>query len=329
MTRIFLALLSLCSMAALAADPLVVYSSRQEHLIKPLFERYHEQTGTEVAFVIDSAGALIERLAAEGESTPADLLMTVDAGNLWLAKERGLLRPTFSKALLRDVPAHLRDPDSHWYGLSQRARTIVYSTERVAPRSLSSYEALADAQWKGRLCLRTSNKVYNQSLLAMMIERLGERQTEAVVRGWVSNLAAPVFSNDTRLLEAIAAGQCDVGIVNTYYLGRLLKDDPAFPVAVFWPNQDGAGVHVNVAGVAMVKHSDRPAAAQAFMEWLASEAAQEDFAAINLEYPVNPRVSPAPMLQDWGEFRADPINLTVAGERQRQAVRLADRAGYR
>ncbi|HEY8540396.1 MAG TPA: extracellular solute-binding protein, partial [Steroidobacteraceae bacterium] len=199
------------------SNEIVVYSARNEQLIKPVFDRYTAETSVQIRFVTDDAGPLIERLAAEGENSPADVLLTVDAGELWHAAERGLLRPIDSEILAANIPETLRDPQNRWFGFSVRARTIVYSTERVKPEELSTYEALAEPRWKGKLCLRTSKKVYNQSLVAMLIAQHGEEQTEKIVRGWVENLATDVFSNDTQVMEAIAAGQCDVGIVNTYY----------------------------------------------------------------------------------------------------------------
>jgi len=308
---------------------LVVYSERKEHLIQPLFERYTEKTGIPIRYITDSAAVLAERLVAEGDATQADLLLTVDAGNLWQAKQRGVLATLDSTELLERVPAAMRDPDNQWFGLSQRARTIVYSTERVDPAELESYEALADGKWQGRLCLRTAKKVYNQSLVSVLIERLGAEQTEQVVKGWVSNLAAPVFSSDSRLLEAIAAGQCDIGIVNTYYLGRILVEQADFPVTVFWPNQAGAGgVHINVAGGSVTKHAPNLEAATQLLVWLTSVEAQAEFAGLNIEYPVNAAVDWHPLLQQWGRFEADQINLAVAGQRQREAVQLMDRAGY-
>jgi iron(III) transport system substrate-binding protein len=315
--------------AASPAVELVVYSERKEPLIQPIFERYARETGVQVRWLADAAPVLIERLAAEGERPRADLLVTVDAGSLWQASERGLLQPVASAVLDEAVPAHLRDPDGRWYGLSQRARTIVYSTARVAPGELSDYAALADPRWRGRLCLRSSKKVYNQSLTATMIERLGVAETEAILRGWVANLATAPFADDTLLAQAIAAGQCDVGIINTYYLGRLQKDDPAFLVALFWPDQDGAGVHVNISGAGIVRGSANAAAAQALLEWLVSPAVQQDFAAINLEFPVRAGVALDPLVEAWGEFRADPVNVTVAGARQAEAVRLMDRVGWK
>ena len=307
----------------------VVYSSRAEHLIAPIFERFEAETGVPVTWVTDKEGPLLQRLASEAGQTPADLLLTVDAGNLWLAADRGLLQPVASTTLQTNVPAHLRDPQGYWFGLSVRARTIAYSTDRVAPAALSTYSELGSDQWRGRLCLRTSKKVYNQSLVAMLIADQGEAATEAIVRAWIANLAAPVFSSDTQVLEAIAAGQCDVGIVNTYYFGRLQRDNPGIPVALFWPDQNGSGVHVNVSGAGIVRHSDNVAAAQQLLEWLSGTAAQRDFAGLNLEYPVRPDVALAPEVAAWGEFRQNLINVSRAGELQARAVRLMDRAGYR
>lgn len=314
---------------AASADTLVVYSARNEQLIKPMFDRYTAQTGTPIKFITDKEGALLERLKAEGANTPADILMTVDAGNLWQAAEQGVLAPVDSAALKRNVPAHLRDAQGRWYGLSVRARTIVYSTQRVKPGELTTYEALGDAKFKKRLCLRTSKKVYNQSLVAMMIARHGEPKTEQIVRSWVQNLAAPVFADDTQVMQAIASGQCDVGIVNTYYFGRLKKKDPKVPIALFWPNQKTTGVHVNVSGAGVTAHAKHRAAAIKLIEWLSSPAAQNLFADENLEYPANPAVKPHAIVAAWGSFKPDTINVAEAGRLQAQAVKLMDRAGYR
>jgi iron(III) transport system substrate-binding protein len=313
---------------ALAAE-LVVYSARNEQLIKPLFDAYSRETGTEIAFVTDKEGPLLQRLKSEGANTRADLLITVDAGNLWHAADAGLLQPVESATLEKNVPAHLRDPQNRWFGLSLRARTIVYSTERVNPQQLSTYEALGDAAWNKRLLLRTSKKVYNQSLVAMLIAEHGEEQAEQVVRSWVANLAADPFSNDTKLMEAIAAGQGDVGIVNTYYFGRLLRKNPDLKLALYWPNQDSSGVHVNVSGAGVVRHAKNRDEAVRFLEWLSSEKAQNLFADANLEYPVNPRVPANPEVAAWGDFKQSTLNLAKAGELQTTAIRLMDRADYR
>jgi len=315
--------------AAAAAETLVVYSARNEQLIKPVFDAYTRETGVTIKFTTGDAAVLIERLAAEGRNSPADLLMTVDAGELWNAAERGLLRPVSSKVLADNVPAHLRDPQNRWFGLSMRARTIFFSPQRVDAGKLSTYEALAAPAWKGRLCLRTSKKVYNQSLVATMIAAHGEAKTEQVVRGWVANLATDVFANDTQLLEAIAAGQCDVGIANTYYYGRIVKERSDFPVKVFWANQGAGGTHVNISGAGITQHSRRAQAAQRFLEWLSSGKAQAHFAAVNMEYPANPAAPIDPLVASWGSFEQSLINVAEAGRLQPAAVRLMDRAGYR
>ena len=326
-----LAALSFLLVAAspVAAETLVVYSARNEQLIKPVFDRYTRESGVEVKFATGDAAVLIERLAAEGRNSPADILMTVDAGELWNASQRGLLQPVQSKVLDKNVPANLRDPQGRWYGLSMRARTIAYNAKKVDPATLSTYEALAGPQWRGKLCLRTSKKVYNQSLVATMIKARGEPKTEQIVRGWVGNLATDVFANDTALLEAIAAGQCDVGIVNSYYYGRIVKERPEFPVKLFWANQGQGGVHVNISGAGIVATSRKPAAATRFLEWLSAGEAQAHFAAVNMEYPANPAVVVDPVVKSWGVFEASPINIAEAGRLQPAAVQLMDRAGYR
>ncbi|MDY0068312.1 MAG: Fe(3+) ABC transporter substrate-binding protein [Porticoccaceae bacterium] len=312
-------------------EEVVVYSARNEQLIKPLFDAYEKASGVRIRFLTDKEGPLLARLKAEGVNTPADLLLTVDAGNLWQAAESGLLQPVDSPLLRARIPAHLRDPDNLWVGLSVRARTVVYNPDRVDPAELSSYAALADPQWRGRLCLRTSNKVYNQSLVAMLIAERGEQAAESIVRGWVANLATPPFADDTAALKAVAAGQCDLTLVNTYYLGRLLKEDAALPLKVFWPNQreEGSGVHVNISGGGVTRHAKHPEAARKLLEWLASDEAQAAFAGENLEYPANPEVAVAPLVASWGEFRQSPLNVAFAGAHQGAAVKLMDRAGYR
>lgn len=312
-----------------AADEVVVYSARKEHLVKPLFDLYTKETGVKIKYITDKAGPLLHRLQAEGKRTPADLFITVDAGNLWQAAEKDVLASTDSAVLTKNVPAHLRDADSRWFGLSVRARTLVYSTARLTPGELSTYDDLADPKWEGRLCLRTSKKVYNQSLVATLIARHGKDKAQQIVDGWVANLALPPFSNDTKTMQAVIAGQCDVAIVNTYYFGRLLKKEPDTKLALFWPNQASTGVHVNVSGAGVTKYSKHPEAAIKLLEWLSSADAQGLFSGLNMEYPVNPAVEADALVKSWGDFKGDDLHVAEAGRLQTEAIKLMDRAGYR
>ncbi|MBX3629637.1 MAG: Fe(3+) ABC transporter substrate-binding protein [Nitrosomonas sp.] len=311
------------------AEQVVVYSARIEQLIKPMFDAFTQRTGIKVRYTTDNEGALMARLQAEGKNTPADMLITVDAGNLWAASQAGLLRPFDSQILKTNIPEHLRAPDDEWFGLSIRARTIIYNTEKVDPADLSTYEDLADPKWKNRLCLRTSKKVYNQSLVAMMIAEHGEAETEKIVKGWVANLATDPLSDDTRAMEFVAAGRCDLTVVNTYYYGRLMQKDPNLPLGIFWPNQKNGGVHINVSGAGLTRYGKNQQAAEALLEFLSSISAQNLFADVNMEYPVNPNIVPDPVVAAWGKFKQNHINLTKAGELQAEAVKLMDRVGYR
>lgn len=321
--------LSIAAGHAQAADDIVVYSSRIDELIKPVFDKYTEQTGVNIKFITDKEAPLMARLKAEGGNTPADILITVDAGNLWQAEQMGILQAFDSAIIKENIPAQYRSSNDQWTGLSLRARTIVYSTERVNSDELSTYEALADDAWKNRLCLRTSKKVYNQSLTATLIENHGVEETESLVKGWVNNLVTDVFSDDTALLNAIDAGQCDVGIVNTYYYGRLQKQKPDLKVKLFWPNQDDRGVHVNLSGAGITKYAPNPEQAGKLLEWMTTPEAQSIFAGVNQEFPANPNVAPSEEVAAWGAFKADTIPVEVAGKRQAEAIRLMDRANWR
>ncbi|MCQ4311523.1 extracellular solute-binding protein [Stutzerimonas sp. VN223-3] len=321
--------LTALSSAAQAADEVVVYSSRIDELIKPVFDAYTAKTGVNVKFITDKEAPLMARIKAEGENTPADLLLTVDGGNLWQAEEMGILQPMKSQVVKDNIPAQYRSSTDAWTGLSLRARTIVYSPERVEEGELSTYEALADKNWEGRLCLRTSKKVYNQSLTATLIETHGAEKTEEIIEGWVNNLATDVFADDNAVIQAVDAGQCDVGIVNSYYYGRLHAQDPELKAKLFWPNQEGRGVHVNLSGIGLTKHAPHPEAAQKLVEWMTTAEAQSIFADSNMEFPANPDVKPSAEVAAWGDFKADTIPVEVAGERQAEAIMLMDRAGWR
>lgn len=333
MTRLFFVLvaiyLTMPTLPVFASEKVVVYSARKEHLIKPLFDLYSQKTGVEIQYITGKAGALLERLKAEGKNSPADLFITVDAGNLWHAAETGVLQPIHSGEIEANVPDNLRDPHNRWFGLSVRARTIVYNTNAGVKDKLHTYESLADDSWHGRLVLRTSKKVYNQSLVSSFIAEHGEKKTEEIVAGWVANLAVAPFSNDTKALKAVAAGIGDATIVNTYYFGRLMRENPELPLAIFWPNQDSNGVHINVTGAGVTAHSKNKSGAIQLIEWLSGEEAQAQFAGLNMEYPVNARVQMDPAVEEWGTFKSNSMNVAQYGELQAAAIKLMDRVGYK
>lgn len=325
---LFLGPLLVAHATSAPAQEVVVYSARIEALIKPMFEAFTAKTGTKVKYFTASEKELLERLKAEGANSPADALMTVDAGNLWLAQNTGVLQGFKSEIIDKNIPAHLHGKDNAWVGLSVRARPIMHSTERVKASELSTYEGLADPKWRGRICFRTSRQVYTQSLIATMIKSLGEKRTEEIVRGWMANQPR-IIDSDTRVLEGIGAGQCDVGLTNTYYLARLKAKNPAFAVAPYWPNQNDRGVHVNVSGVGVTKYAKNREQTIKLIEFLSSPEAQNLYADVNYEYPANPAVKPHPLLASFGTFKADKVDIASAGEFQAAAVKLLDRVGYR
>lgn len=301
-----------------------VYSGRHYDLERA-FEQFATETGIDVEFLYGDDAELRERIRAEGEDTEADVYMTVDAGNLALAADEGIFQPISDDALTAAVPDNLRDPDGLWYGLSKRARTIVFHPDRVDEDELSTYEALAEPQWRGRLCLRRSTNVYTQSLVASLIANEGDERASEIVGGWADN--ARILNNDIAILDNIAAGTCDVGIVNHYYLARLLEDDPSFPVELFWANQDGRGTHANVSGAGVTAEADDPELAARLIEWLATEG-QVPFVQGNHEYPVNPEAAPDELIRGFGNFEVDPLNASEFGRRNADAIELMARVGY-
>lgn len=311
-----------------------MYSARKEALIKPLLDQFTAKTGIKVNLVTGKADALISRLVTEGKYSPADILITTDVGRLVRAKQQGLTQPIASNALQMAMPANLRDPEQHWYALTTRARPIMYAPDRVKPSELSDYEELADARWKGRICIRSSNNVYNQSLVAAMLSQVGERQTSEWLSGFVKNFARPPKGGDRDQIKAVAAGQCDIAIANTYYLGGMLNADEANKAAaskvkVFWPNQQGRGSHVNISGAVLSKHAPHKKNAIALLEFMLTPQAQQWYAAANHEYPVLTGVEASETLQSFGEFTGENIPLQQVGERNAEAVMLMDKAGWR
>lgn len=313
---------------ASAQNEVVVYSSRSHYGAEQVFDDFTRETGIQIRFFSGNNNEVIERMRAEGSRTQADVLLTVDAGNLWFAASQGLLQPIESPTLTANIPAHLRDPQNRWFAVAVRARTIMYNTERVKPGEVTSYADLGDPKWKGRICLRTSTSVYNQSLLASLIAIHGEAETERMVRRWMAN--EPVYINgDTQILEAIDAGRCDLGITNTYYLGRLLRTRPELKVKPIFADQQGSGTHVNVSGGGVARHARNRANAIKLLEYLSTPSAQRVLSSASFEFPANAAVEPAPVLKSWGSFKPQTIGVAAAGEHQAAAVRLADRAGYR
>ncbi|RKZ35319.1 MAG: Fe(3+) ABC transporter substrate-binding protein [Gammaproteobacteria bacterium] len=319
-----------------AASEVNVYSARKEALIKPLLDKFTASSGIRVNLVTGKADALLKRLEAEGRNTPADLFITVDVGRLHRAKAAGVLQPASSHALEEAVPETYRDPDGYWYGLSLRARPIMYVKGRVNPSELSSYEALADSQWKRRICIRGSGNIYNQSLVASMIAARSEAQAEKWAKAFVANFARSPKGGDRDQIKAAAAGQCDIAIANTYYLARMLKskkDDAqraaAEKMAVFWPNQADRGAHVNVSGAGITRYAQNRENARRLLEFLALPDSQAWYAEVNNEYPVRAGVAESAVVRSFGAFKADAVNLSRLGELNAAAVKLMDRAGWK
>jgi iron(III) transport system substrate-binding protein len=324
------AALSGCGVLGLGDEPadVQVYTARHYDL-EEAFGNFTDETGITVEFISGDDSELLERLKAEGEDSPADIFMTVDAGNLWNAARQGELAPLESPALEQAVPEDLRDPQGRWFGLAMRARTITYNPKNVDPSEFDAedtYAGLADPRWKGRLCMRDATASYTQSLVASLIDLHGREEAQEIVEGWVANDVS-VMSNDILLLESIDAGACDVGINNHYYLARLLDEDPDLDVDLYWASQEGAGTHVNISGAGVVEGSDNPEQAQQLLEWLATEG-QNAFVDANHEFPVNPDVEPEPLIAEFGPFERMPLNAEAYGDLNAEAIDLLAEAGY-
>jgi iron(III) transport system substrate-binding protein len=304
-----------------------VYSGRH-YGEEETFKKFADETGISVDFLFGSDAELRERIEAEGENTQADVYMTVDAGNLFLAADEGIFQPLESQVLTDAIPESLRDPDGLWFGLGVRARTIVYNPDAVNPEELSTYEALADPEWKGRVCMRDSSNVYTQSLVSSLIAHHGYDGAVNILKGWVAN-DTEILGSDVLVLETIAKGGCDVGITNHYYLAQRLEEDPDFNVEAFWANQSDRGVHVNVSGAGVTKNADHADLAKQLLEWLATEG-QDDFTNSNHEYPANPDVRPDDLVMEelGNDFKRDPLGAADYGSRNADAIRAMDEAGY-
>lgn len=312
-----------------------IYTTRHYDTDELLFNLFTGETGIKVNVVKADADELLERIEREGADTVADLLFTVDAGRLHKAKEKSLLQPVTSDVLFENIPEVLRDKDNQWFGLTKRARVIVYSLDRVNPSELSTYEDLTDPKWKGKILIRSSENIYNQSLLASFIALYGEEKAAEWAQGIVKNLARTPKGNDRDQAKAIVAGEGDIAIMNTYYVGGMLnsanpeEQDVAKKVGIFFPDQEGAGTHVNVSGVGLTKYAKNKENAIKLIEFLSSEKAQKLFAEANYEYPVNPLAESSNLLKAWGEFKEQDINLSLLGEYQLDAVKIFDKVGWK
>ena len=326
-------LLGLAVAGARAAE-LNIYSARQEALIKPQLDAFTEETGVKVNLVTGDAKELVQRLKSEAANSPADLLFTADAGNLYAAATDGLCQKIQSGALTSSIPAAYRDPDGAWFGLGIRARPIFYVPGKVDPGEIKSYEDLADPKWKGRILVRSSSHIYNQSLLASLIAHDGAEAAEAWAKGVAANLARKPQGGDRDQIKAAAAGEGDVVIANSYYYAQMLtSDDPqereaAQKLKVIWPNQGDRGTHVNVSGACVTAHAPHRDEAVKLLEFLVSDEAQKIYAEKGQEFPVKAGISPSETLRGLGAFKADELNLAELGKHNAEAVRIFDRVGW-
>ena len=314
-----------------AADEVNVYSYRQPFLIKPIFDAFTRDTGIKVNTVFAKKG-LVERLKLEGENSPADLIFTVDIGRLDDALKAGVTQSVDSAVLDEKIPDEYRDPDGHWFGLTTRARIIVASKDRVGADDITSYKDLADSKLQGKVCTRSGKHVYMNALIASVISGSGEQEARAWLSGVKNNLARKPQGNDRAQVKAIAAGECDVAVINSYYMGNMMLDEEqsawADAVRVIFPDQDGRGTHMNISGMSLTASSSNKESAIKLMEFLAGDMAQRMYAEQNHEYPVNPKVSRSALVESWGDFRSDKTSLAEIATHRKTASIIADEVGY-
>lgn len=330
---LFLVVSGAAAAPAFANGEVNVYTYRQPALIDPLFEAFTAKTGIKVRAVFAENG-LVERLAQEGRNSPADVLLTADVGRLVEAASRGLAQPVTSPAILDRVPANLRDAENLWFGLTMRARVIYASTER-APITAITYEELADPKWKGKICMRPGNHPYNLGLIAAMIAHKGEDATRQWLKGLKANLAVKPSGNDRAQAKSVFAGECDLALANTYYMGKMLTNDKepeqkewAKAVKIVFPASPDFGTHVNISGMLLTANSPNKDNALKLMEFLAGDAAQQLYANANFEYPVNPAVAPDAIVTSWGSFTPDTLNVAEVAKFEPAAAKLVDEVGF-
>lgn len=335
MRLLWLCIITIITCEFVLAAEVNIYSARKEDLIKPALDRFSEETGIKVNLITDKADTLIKRIELEGMNSPADVLLTVDVGRLYRAKQAGLLQPVNSGILTTRIPESYRDPDNYWFGLSLRSRVIIYAKDRVSPSELSTYEDLADPKWRKQICIRSSNNIYNQSLVAAMIAHAGIDKTEDWAQGLVENFARQPKGGDRDQIKAAAAGQCKLAIANTYYLAGMLNSKVAADakaaeqVAVFWPDQNGYGAHMNISGAAIIKSSKNRQQAIQLLEYLTGDYAQKWYADTNHEYPIRDDIPISETLRQFGSYKADGLKLVDLGRYNVDAVKLMDRVGWK
>jgi iron(III) transport system substrate-binding protein len=317
------------------AEQVNLYSARKEALIKPLLDKFTQQTGISVNLVTGNADNLITRLKSEGKYSPADLLLTTDVGRLYRAKQQGLTQAISESEAIAKLPSNFRDEQGHWLGLSLRARPLMAAVDKVVGQTIANLEDLTRPEWKGRVCVRSSSNIYNQSMVASLIAQLGESATQEWVNGLVNNFARPPQGGDRDQIKAVAAGLCDVAIANTYYLAGMLSSDDeltqqqAKKVKVIWPNQADRGAHINISGVALAKNAPNKEAAVKLIDFLLSGESQLWYATTNHEYPVLADIVWSELLQSFGTFKTEQVPLTKLGELNAAAVQIMDRAGWK
>jgi len=313
-----------------AGESVNIYSARHYDTDLALYTDFEKRTGIKINLIEAASDTLIERIVNEGKYSPADVLITVDAGRLYRAEQRGIFSPLKSEVLEKRIPAHLRHPEGLWFGLSKRARVIIYNGKKSKPEGLVNYQDLADPKFKGKICMRSSSNIYNISLLASMVEHLGEEEAGKWAKAVVANLKKKPQGNDTSNIRAVASGECAISMVNTYYLARMIADGDLKPgaVGVLFPNQESSGTHVNISGAGVLKHSPNRENAIKFIEYLTEKTAQFYFIEGNHEYPVVSDAKMSGVLTELGEFKEDTLNASVLGENQAKAVKAFDRAGW-
>lgn len=333
---IVVGVLGSCGQSSSSDEEVVnVYTHRHYKADDQLFSKFTEETGIKVNIVNASADELIQRLETEGKDSNADILITVDAGRLYRAQEKDLLQPVKTETLTKNIAERFREKDGYWYGMTYRARIIAYAKDRVNPEDIKTYEDLADPKWKGKIVIRSSENIYNQSLLASIIVADGEEKAGSWAKGVVSNFARNPKGSDRDQVKAVASGEGDIAVVNTYYIGLMLNDEneeerkAGETVGIIFPNQDGRGTHINISGIAVTKHAPHKENAIKLMEFLSGEHAQKTLANMNYEYPINSNVSKAAILKTWGDFKADSIELNKLGEYNSKAVTIFDQAGWK